>query len=311
MRRQLDLLAATPISFDPGFADLRRSELADGAWVDHVLGWVRGHDQLFDDLERSLTWRSETRRMYDHVVATPRLLASVPAADVCAGILDAMRAALSLATPSPRSPTPRPAHRRDVPPGLALLTPARLRALRFLDSIRITDGLAQHETLVECPARWYWIRQNFSEIRMSNVSQTIQRLEPTPVHPGLPRINHVVIHGDIVYLAGITLLQTLPVAALLALAQPGGGAAAALGDVADQTRRICARIDELLATAGTSKAKLLTAQVWLTDMKHFAAHNDAWNEWVDPDNAPVRACVVSPQLVFPGLLVEIMVTAAR
>jgi hypothetical protein len=44
--------------------------------------------------------------MYEHVVATPRLLASVPAADVCAGILDAMRAALSLATPSPRSPTP-------------------------------------------------------------------------------------------------------------------------------------------------------------------------------------------------------------
>lgn len=39
MRRQLDLLAATPISFDPGFADLRRSELADGAWVDHVPGW--------------------------------------------------------------------------------------------------------------------------------------------------------------------------------------------------------------------------------------------------------------------------------
>ena len=147
---------------------------------------------------------------------------------------------------------------------------------------------------------------------MSNVSQTIQRFEPTPPgHPGLPRIHHVVIHGDIVYLAGITFLQTLPLAALLALAQPGGGAAAALGDVADQTRRICARIDELLATAGTSKAKLLTAQVWLTDMKHFAAHNDAWNEWVDPDNAPVRACVVSPQLVFPGLLVEIMVTAAR
>lgn len=33
--------------------------------------------------------------MYDHVVASPRLLASVPAADVCAGIPDAMRAALS------------------------------------------------------------------------------------------------------------------------------------------------------------------------------------------------------------------------
>jgi enamine deaminase RidA (YjgF/YER057c/UK114 family) len=218
--------------------------------------------------------------------------------------------------PVPRHAIPkvadaRPADRRDAPPGLALLTPARLRALRFLDSIRITDGLAQHEALDACPALWYWIRQNFSETRMSNVSQTIQRFEPTPMLPGLPRINHVVIHGDIVYLAGITLLQALPVAALSALVQPGGGGAASLGDVADQTRRICARIDELLATAGTSKAKLLTAQVWLTDMKHFAAHNDAWNEWVDPDNAPVRACVVSPQLVFPGLLVEIMVTAAR
>jgi enamine deaminase RidA (YjgF/YER057c/UK114 family) len=142
--------------------------------------------------------------------------------------------------------------------------------------------------------------------------ESIQRFEPTPVHPGLPRINHVVVHGDIVYLSGITLLQALPLAALAALAQPGGAAAAAasFGDVADQTRRICARIDQLLATASTSKAKLLTSQVWLTDMKNFAAHNDAWNEWVDPDHAPVRACLVSPQLVLPGLLVEIMVTAA-
>ena len=95
MRRQLDLLAATPISFDPGFAELRRSELADGAWIDHVPGWVRGHDRLFDELERSLAWRSETRRMYDHVVATPRLLASIPAADACGGIFEAMRVSLS------------------------------------------------------------------------------------------------------------------------------------------------------------------------------------------------------------------------
>jgi len=131
MRRQLDLLAATPISFDPGFADRRRSELADGAWVDHVPGWVRGHDQLFDDLERSLTWRSETRRMYEHVVATPRLLASVPPPTSA----PASSTPCAPRCPSPRHPQgrprPRPAHRRDVPPGLALLTPARLRALRF------------------------------------------------------------------------------------------------------------------------------------------------------------------------------------
>jgi len=127
----------------------------------------------------------------------------------------------------------------------------------------------------------------------------IQRFEPTSIAPGIPLISYVVVHRDIVYLAGITAVQ-----AILA----SGGR---LGDVADQTRRTLAHIDTLLAAAGTTKAKLLSAQVWLTDMKNFAAHNDAWNEWVDPKNPPARACLVSPQLFYPGLLVEIMVTAAK
>jgi alkylated DNA repair dioxygenase AlkB len=95
MRRQLDLLAASPIGFDARFAELRRAELSDGAWLDHAPGWVRGHDRLFDELEASLAWRNETRRMYDHVVATPRLLAGVPATEVAGGAIEAMRRALS------------------------------------------------------------------------------------------------------------------------------------------------------------------------------------------------------------------------
>jgi enamine deaminase RidA (YjgF/YER057c/UK114 family) len=71
------------------------------------------------------------------------------------------------------------------------------------------------------------------------------------------------------------------------------------------------RIDRLLTRAGTDKSKLLSAQVWLTDMAHFADHNSVWNAWLDPNNPPVRACVVSPKLWRPGMLVEIMVTAAR
>jgi enamine deaminase RidA (YjgF/YER057c/UK114 family) len=62
--------------------------------------------------------------------------------------------------------------------------------------------------------------------------------------------------------------------------------------------------------AGTDKSKLLTAQVWLSDMRLFEAHNAAWNAWVDRENPPVRACVRA-DLVRPGLLVEIMVTAGR
>ena len=124
-------------------------------------------------------------------------------------------------------------------------------------------------------------------------SAAIERYEPTPSIPGVPLISFAVAHGGIAYLSGIT-------------ANPEK-----LGDVKDQTRQITARIDALLAKAGTDKSKLLTAQVWLTDMRHFADHNDAWNEWVDPKNPPARACLLSPQLWRPGMLVEVMVTAAK
>ena len=91
MLRQLDLFAGADIGFDGGFSRLRRVELAGGAWVDYQPGWVHGHDALFEQLERELAWRSETRHMYDRVVATPRLLASVPRA----GVVEQMRVALS------------------------------------------------------------------------------------------------------------------------------------------------------------------------------------------------------------------------
>lgn len=85
---QLELFSERP-GFDRKFATLRRVELADAAWVDYAPGWVSGHDALFDELARDLPWRSETRPMYDRVVATPRLLARVQHA-----LVDEMRAAL-------------------------------------------------------------------------------------------------------------------------------------------------------------------------------------------------------------------------
>ena len=130
-------------------------------------------------------------------------------------------------------------------------------------------------------------------------AMTVERYALTPHAAGIPRISYVVARGDTVYTAGIT--------PFIAGAPEGG----ALGDIKAQTRMVLAQIDKLLALAGTDKSKLITAQVWLTDMTLFAQHNDAWNEWVDPDNPPVRACLLSPQLWKPGMLVEIMVTAAR
>jgi len=122
----------------------------------------------------------------------------------------------------------------------------------------------------------------------------IERIGKPELAPGIPMISFATIHNGIVYVCGIT-------------ANPEGP----LGDVKQQTRETLIQVDAVPRAAGTDKSKILTAQVWLTDMDDFADHNDAWNEWVDHEHPPVRACLQSARLWRPGLLVEIMVTAAR
>jgi alkylated DNA repair dioxygenase AlkB len=62
----------------PGLGDLaavRRTHLGDGAWIDTLPGWLTGADDLYERLAAEVPWRAEERRMYDNVVAVPRLLA--------------------------------------------------------------------------------------------------------------------------------------------------------------------------------------------------------------------------------------------
>jgi enamine deaminase RidA (YjgF/YER057c/UK114 family) len=111
-------------------------------------------------------------------------------------------------------------------------------------------------------------------------------------HKG-PRMSQAVVHGDTVYLAG-----------QVARNAPGR-------PVGEQTRDILAAIDRLLAEAGSSKSKALSATIWLTDMADFAEMNAQWDAWIDPENPPCRACVQSPALAAPDFRVEIMLVAAR
>ncbi|MFQ5934930.1 MAG: RidA family protein, partial [Acidiferrobacterales bacterium] len=80
--------------------------------------------------------------------------------------------------------------------------------------------------------------------------------------------------------------------------------------VTDQTKDILARIDALLAKAGTDKSKLLSATIWLSDIRYYDEMNTVWDAWTTPDNAPARACVEA-KLAFPQFDVEIAVIAAR
>jgi len=107
-----------------------------------------------------------------------------------------------------------------------------------------------------------------------------------------PRMSKAVVHGSTVYLAGIVANN------------PKGKS------VGEQTKDILGQIDGFLAKAGTDKSKLLSANIWITDMGTFADMNAVWDAWVSPGNTPARA-TVEAKLATPDYKVEIMVVAAK
>ena len=66
---------------------------------------------------------------------------------------------------------------------------------------------------------------------------------------------------------------------------------------------------ELLARAGSDKAKILRAEIFLKDLQDFEAMNRVWDAWVPAGHAPPRA-TMQAHLARPGWLIEIVVTAA-
>jgi alkylated DNA repair dioxygenase AlkB len=72
---QSSLLADDAPGFDPGFPGLVRHELAHGAWVDHLPGWLAGADAIFATALETLGWGQRTERMYGEALLQPRLTA--------------------------------------------------------------------------------------------------------------------------------------------------------------------------------------------------------------------------------------------
>ena len=104
------------------------------------------------------------------------------------------------------------------------------------------------------------------------------------------RLSEIVVHGNTVYLAGEV---------------PDDGTL----DITGQTEQVLAKIDRILKQAGSDKSKLLSAQIFLPDMKDFAAMNAVWEKWVVPGQTPARA-TVEAKLANPAYKVEIMCVAA-
>ncbi|MGE0310841.1 MAG: RidA family protein [Lautropia sp.] len=105
-----------------------------------------------------------------------------------------------------------------------------------------------------------------------------------------PRMSEAVVHNGTIYLAG----------------QVADDASA---DATGQTRQVLATIDRILGELGSDKSKILSAQVFLADIAHFKAMNEAWDAWVPQGATPARA-TTEAKLAAPKYLVEIMVIAA-
>ena len=78
--------------------------------------------------------------------------------------------------------------------------------------------------------------------------------------------------------------------------------------IAGQTRDVLAKIDALLAEAGTTRAKLVAVNVFLPHITDFDAMNEVYDAWLDRENPPARACVEA-RLADPDLRVEMTAVA--
>jgi enamine deaminase RidA (YjgF/YER057c/UK114 family) len=109
--------------------------------------------------------------------------------------------------------------------------------------------------------------------------------------PGLtPTRSRAVVHGNLVFTVAVA---PDPVTS----------------SMYEQSVKVLARIDESLTLCGSHKSKILSAIVYIADMKRKSEMNRAWDEWVDKVNPPMRACI-GVDLESPHI-VEVLVTAAK
>ncbi len=83
---QPSLLGLDEPEVDAGLSGLRRHHIGRGAWIDHLPGWLRGHQVVFDRLVDHVEWEQHRRPMYDRMVDVPRLTGSPPSAGPGAGL---------------------------------------------------------------------------------------------------------------------------------------------------------------------------------------------------------------------------------
>ncbi|WP_154124962.1 RidA family protein [Grimontia hollisae] len=80
-------------------------------------------------------------------------------------------------------------------------------------------------------------------------------------------------------------------------------------DIKGQTEQVLAQAEEMLASVGSDKTRILSVTIYITDFDNLPALNAVWDNWFEPGTAPSRACVKA-ELGDPDYLVEMAFVAA-
>ena len=107
---------------------------------------------------------------------------------------------------------------------------------------------------------------------------------------GNARMSRAVIHRGVAYLSGQV-------------------AARPCGSFEEEARACLAGLDAALAEAGTDRGRLLSATVYLADLRRIAAFDAVWEGWVPCDALPARVAIQTP-MVDPGRSVAVQAIAA-
>jgi len=127
-----------------------------------------------------------------------------------------------------------------------------------------------------------------SEIIGATINSKYRRNEMTIKRYDLcSRMSQAVVHGDTIYLSGQVADDWT-------------------AGIKQQTEEILHKIESILHSLGSDKSKLLSAQIWLADVREFDEMNAVWEGWIDPKNPPARA-TTGPTLAHHHVRVEIAV----
>ena len=121
---------------------------------------------------------------------------------------------------------------------------------------------------------------------------TVSTSGPVTRHHVGARLSETAIHRGTVYLAG-QIPENNPD-----------------GDMRTQTAEVLGHVERLLHEAGSSKAHILSCNIFIRNAADITVMNEVWDAWIVPGHTPPRCTVIAPA-INPQYLIEVVVIGAQ